>query len=242
MSIRLPKADLNTKQYTDSQLFIAGQNIHDKMLANVAEFATPPISMAVLQTQLTSYKHTSAVAIKGSKADTANKVTERTALVNMLRSLGVYVTQLAQNAYGVNKDITSVVGIINLSGFKISKTPGITNARTGIKPPIIRSVYSKTPGTVNFILRNYIAGKRGKKVYQINYRTAEIPAVPPATVPTPAGPWQSYVLTQSNKAILTSLLSGKVYDYQIAALGGRDTKLNAVNPVNFTNIQQLVVT
>lgn len=242
MSIRLPKASTNFKGYTNSQLLYAAQNIHNKILLAIADFATPPVTMVQFQTDINAFRTTSVSAIKGSKADTAAKNAARLVVKRDLQQLAYYVTQIAQATYTVNKDITAVQNLILESGFKISKGPAISNATTGIQTPIVRKAISKALGTLNFIIRNYTKGKRGKKTYQINYRTSEIPAVPPVTTPTPAGNWETFTVSGSNKITITGLIPGVKYDYAIAAIGGIDIKTNAQNPINYTDIKSIVIT
>lgn len=235
MAARLPKADSNFKNYTNSKLFLAAQNIHNLILANVATFATPPVTMTQFQTDITAYKNALAAAIKGSKAQTATKDAAKKTVQYDLRILSVYVTQIAQAQYAINKDTTAVTDIINLSGFKISKTPGTIAALGGISAPQIRHAVSRNSGEISFVTRNYKQGNRAKKTYQVNYRTSAVGT-------TPAGPWQTQTITGGNKMTITGLNIGVSYDYQIAVIGGRDTKRDANNPINYTSIRSAVVT
>lgn len=242
MAIRLPKADTFFKVYTDTELLNQAQFIHNKLVTNSADFPDLPLTVIALQTAITAYRTAAATAIKGSKAQTQAKTDAKEFLIQLLRQLAYYVTQVAQSNYTVNKNLQNVNALILESGFKISKTPGISNAVTGIDIPIVRHAISKVAGSLYFVLRNYKKGSRGKNTYQINYRTSEIPAVPPATTPTPAGPWKTFTFTSSNKVTVTGLTSGLFYDYEIAVIGRKNTKLNQQNPVNYTPIAKIVVT
>lgn len=237
MGQRLPKADRNFSILTDANLIARAQSIHDGVLANVAIFAAPPVTMAAIQTDIDNYKDFSAAAVKGSKTQTAAKNEAKKSLINDLRSTVEYVNMVVNNEYYSNGiQYEGLKTIVLLSGASLQKDPNPVASNIGIMVPIVRRAVSDQIGTLSILLRQYERFKRGTKIWQVQYRTSAIPG----TVPVPAGEWVSDTFTSGNINI-NGLDSGKYYDYQIAAVGGRDVKLNNENPINWTRIQSIVI-
>lgn len=243
MPSKLPSANLNgrgsTKRYTDSQLINRAQQIHDAMLANVATFASPQPTMIALQTLINNYQNATVAAIKGTKLQTAAKATAKKALLLALKQEQQYVNQVAQVILTPqNKTlIPAVKRIILLSGFAVSDTSNPVEAGSGLNIPIIRRAKSEMAGSIKILVRQYTAAKKNTLLWQVNYRTSAIPGTPV----TPAGPWLTQTFTGQNQILLEGLTSGISYDYQIAAIGGRDTQRNQDKPINFTPISSIVV-
>lgn len=237
MGQRLPKADRNFSILTDANLIARAQSIHDGVLANVAIFAAPPVTMAALQTDIDNYKNFSAAAVKGSKTQTAAKNEAKKSLINDLRSTVEYVNMVVNNEYYTNNiQYEGLTTIVLLSGAALQKDPKPAANNVGLGIPIIHRAISNQAGSLSILLRQYERWKRGTKIWQVQYRTSAIPG----TVPVPAGEWVSDTFTSGNINI-TGLDSGKYYDYQIAAVGGRDVKLNNENPMNWTRLQSIVI-
>lgn len=237
MGQRLPKANSEFGKLTDSGLIARAQAIHDGMVANVAIFPTPPITMLLFQGFIDNFKSTSATAVKGSKVDTALKSSAKSDLINNMRSIVTYINQVIYDQYQSNtSNLTGYRYQILLSGAGLAKEPNPAANNVGLGIPIIHRAISNQAGSLSILLRQYERWKRGTKVWQVQYRTSAIPG----TVPVPAGEWISDTFTSGNINI-TGLESGKYYDYQIAAVGGRDVKLNNENPMNWTRLQSIVI-
>lgn len=241
MSHRIPQANLYVGKYTDSQLIARAQQVHTLMVANDDLFDTPPVSMANLQSAITDYSTATAAAIKGSKVQTSTKKSTKLALVLSLKTLAIYVSQVAQvNISNTPDGILTATNIINQSGFLVSFEPVPVAPINGIKVPQIRKAISQEAGSLKILARQYVNANRNTLLWQVNYRTAAIAANPPAAA-VPAGNWLTQTFTGQNQIVLTGLTSGVTYDWQIAAIGGRDIKRNSEPPVNYTNVEQVVI-
>lgn len=240
MSKRIPQANLYIDKYTDSQLIARAQQVHDLMLANVAIFPAPslPVAMVDLQTLIDDYAAATAAAIKGTKAQTDTKNARKLDLILALKQLALYVTQVAQiNISDTPQSILIAKQTINRSGFLVSFEPRPVDPISGIPAPIVRKAVSETAGTLKILVRQYTNANRNTLTYQVNYRTSAIPGTPG----TPAGPWLTQTFTGQNQILLTGLTSGISYDWQIAAIGGRDIKRNENPPINYTPISSVVI-
>lgn len=237
MGLKLPTAITNFKM-KDSELIMIAQSVHDKMLTNVAIFATPPVTLATFQTWINLYKTASAAAIKGSKAQTNTKKQRKQTVINALRQLAWYVNQTAQVDYTIQSpaNFYNIRNIIALSGFQISKDPNPALDLSGITTPIVKQAISKEAGILHLLLRQYTTERRGTKLWQVMYRTSAIPG----TVPVAAGPWLTQTFTNSNIDVV-GLTSGKFHDYQVAAIPGLDTRLNQQKTINWTAIQKVMI-
>jgi hypothetical protein len=245
--IKLPSAttQFNQKQ---SELGKVAANIWTKMgsTQGLINFPTPAVPLTDLITAINTYTVSLATTGKNfSKNQTSAKNVAKKALINLLRTQALYVTQVAQLPYvgtgTVNTTIVNAVSqIILSSGFALNNTPTPVANQSGSMLPIVKRAISKSIGTFYLLVRNYTKQKKGVKIYQVNYRTSYIPAVPPATTPTPAGPIKTWPSTSGDITVL-GLTSGVKYDWQVGAVTGHNTKLNAPNPVNFTQWQQIVI-
>ncbi len=90
------KAIVNFSQYKDGELGGVAQYVHDQMTANAATFATPPVTMAALQTLVTDYLTKYGAKASRSTADRIAFDAAREALEDALARLGNYVNDLAQ--------------------------------------------------------------------------------------------------------------------------------------------------
>lgn len=237
MAKPLPKVDLNFKQ-KQALLIITATAVHAGLTGN-AVYPTPPITLTALQTAIDNYQAALVSSIKGSKADTSAKNDARLALINILRVEGAYVNQVNQDLYNATPSPATVTimreNIIS-SGFKIAKTLSPVQASKGLVLPKIRKLISPSSGNLYLLVKNYTEAQRGKKVFQVQYRTSATTS--PAT---PAGDWVIATLTKRFINI-SGLETGKQYDVQVAIIGGRNIKLNDQKTVNYTPIQQLIIT
>lgn len=242
MAIRVPQADLYFDKYTDTQLIARAQQVHDKMLANIATFPalTLPVDLVDLQTYIDDYTSATVAAIKGTKTQTTDKLNAKRDLQVALKSLAVYVNNRASSITGIVPNpgvVLKMAQVVNMSGFMLSKDPKPVDAVNGIPRPQIRRAISNEPGLLKILIRQYTNANRNTLLYQVQYRTSAIPS----TIPVPAGPWLTQTFTGQNQIVLTGLESGKRYDWQIAAIGGRDIKRNDNPPVNYTQIESVVI-
>lgn len=238
MGQKLPQANTRFQQ-KQSTLAQFAARVYNMMTGN-SYYPTPAIPLATLVGYINTYNAMLASSVKGSKTDTASKNAAKGTLVNALRVQAKYVTQTAYNLIATSsimeQQLQAMRTIILSSGFEISKVPNPVADTGGLDLAIIKKVISDQPGNIHILLRQYATPKRGTKTWQIQYRTA----LEPGTVPVPAGPWQTNTYTSGN-IYIDGLTSGKTYDYQIAAVGGNNTKLNQRNQVNFSVIKQVVV-
>jgi hypothetical protein len=245
--IKLPAAAMQFNQ-KQSELGKVAARIYSMMgsAQGIINFPTPAVALTDLVTAINNYTVSLSTTGKNfSKDQTALKNVTKKALINLLRTQALYVTQTAQLPYvgtgTVNTTIVnSIEQIILSSGFAVSNTPGPVANQSGSMLPVVKHAISKSVGTFYLLLRNYTKQKKGVKIYQVNYRTSEIPAVPPATVPTPAGPIKTWPSTSGDITVL-GLTPGLTYDWQVGVVTGHNTRLNAQNPVNFTPWEQIVI-
>jgi hypothetical protein len=90
------KAIINFSDYTAAELGPVAQSIHDQMTANAATFATPPVTMAALQTLVTSYDEKLVARASRAKTDVLAFNEAREALEEALSVLGGYVNGIAK--------------------------------------------------------------------------------------------------------------------------------------------------
>ena len=90
------KAIVDFTGYTAADLAPAAQAIHDNMLANAATFATPPVTMAALQTSIDTFNTKLAAKASRATADTIAFNIARHELEELLSELGGYVNLMAR--------------------------------------------------------------------------------------------------------------------------------------------------
>ena len=90
------KAITDFSKYKDGDLGPAAQFIHDEMTANAATFTAPPVTMAALQTLVTTYTTKLSAKASRASADVLAFKVARTAVETALGRLGNYVNDVAQ--------------------------------------------------------------------------------------------------------------------------------------------------
>lgn len=90
------KAIIDFSGYNAPELGPIAQTIHDKMTANAATFATPPITMTALQTLVTTYDTKLVARASRATADILAFNEARTELEDALAVLGNYVNGVAK--------------------------------------------------------------------------------------------------------------------------------------------------
>lgn len=241
MPVKYPLCFLDRK-IRQNDLLTYAQKIHNGIAANPTLYPVLdlPIPLTDFQLTIDAYQTALSNAVKGSKNSTALKNNAKTAVTYALRIYAQYIDVAARSTNPNIDQYPLIEANILASGFMVDKNPAPAQQVQGLDIPIVRRAISKEPGKFYLILRNYEASKRGKRMYSLMMRTAAIAAVPPATA-VPAGPWVSTPFTSSNMT-QQGLVSGKIYDWQVALIGGRNVKLNQQKPINYTKIQQIVIT
>ena len=90
------KASIDFSSYTAAELGPVAHTIHDKMAANAVTFATPPVPMATLQTQVTTYDAKLVARASNAKTDVIAFNEARDTLEESLGVLGNYVNTIAK--------------------------------------------------------------------------------------------------------------------------------------------------
>lgn len=90
------KAIIDFSGYTAAELGPVAQNVKDKMTANAAVFTAPPITMAALQTLITTYDAKLVARASRATADVIAFNEARDALEEGLAVLGNYVNSVAK--------------------------------------------------------------------------------------------------------------------------------------------------
>ncbi len=150
------KAIIDFSDYTAAELGPVAQIIHDKMLLNAATFTDPTITMAALQTLITTYDQKLVARASRASADVLAFNEAREALEEPLGKLGVYVNLVA--------DGDPV--IVEKSGFPsydTTHTPDTnppaapTNARVAhgtLSGSVVMRYKPERPGTTNEVQAN----------------------------------------------------------------------------------------
>lgn len=235
--LKIPTTDVKFKQKQD-QLMTRASAVYAGMNGN-ALYPTPPITMAAYVIIVNAYQDSLAEARMGTVGDTAAKNLAKKNLITAMKALAGYVNEVAAGLYSTQNSQAQIANMrvaILSSGFAISKISRPIGNGPGLKLPIIKKLQSLVPGTFSLLLRNYTRQKKGIKVYSVMWRTSATTS--PVAL---AGPWETNQYTSGNIE-QDGLVSGKMYDVQIAAVGGRNTKLNQLNPLNYTPIRQLIIT
>lgn len=239
MGVRLPSAVTNFKQ-KQSELGKVAANVYTQMgsTQGLINFPTPAVALADLVSALNTYTVSLASAGKNfAKTQTAEKNANKKALINLLRTQALYVTQVAQLPWlgtgTVNPSIIATIqNYILTSGFALNNAPGPVANTAGTGLPIVKKAISKSIGTFHLLLRNYTKQKKGVKIYMVNIRTSATPG-------HPAGNIISIPETTGNITI-EDLTSGTTYDWQVGAIIGK-TPLGTQPPINFTAWQPIVI-
>lgn len=90
------KAVIDFTSYTAAELAPLAQTIHDQMTANAVTFPSPPLTMAALLTQITTYNQKLANRASNASADVLVFNLARHDLEGALHDLGVFVNLIAK--------------------------------------------------------------------------------------------------------------------------------------------------
>ena len=193
----MKKSTFNASKLSDGILESKTHSIISSMTGN-ANFPTPTPSLAELEMAADNFSSALVKAGTGNRADVADKNAKRQVLVDLLVSMGMYVT------FAANGDVAALLS----SGFEISKDrqPAVIT-----KPEIVRVENGLSSGQ---LLLNVKAVK-GAHSYLHEYTTD-------ATL-APAS-WVSTTSTTA-KGVLSNLQPGTVYYCRVAAVGANNQLL-----------------
>ena len=90
------KAIIDFGSYTAPELTPVAQTIHDQITANAATFTSPPTTMVVLATLITTYAQKLAARASNASLDVLAFQTARAVLEGALHDLGIYVNLIAK--------------------------------------------------------------------------------------------------------------------------------------------------
>lgn len=189
-----PKITTGFQRYTDGNLEAKAQSIIDDMTGN-KHFSKPVPSLAEISKALAEFIKAEADALSGAKLDRAVKEEKKTALIQQLNQLALYVQATGEG------DETILVS----SGFSLSKKPepiGILE-----KPHDLQI----TPQEGGMIKMRFKAVK-GAHSYRYEYKKVEDTE------------WEVVVHTKSN-LLITGLESGKQYEFRVAGVGPQPERI-----------------
>ena len=190
------KASIDLSNFTNAELGPIAQTIHDQMDANAATFATPPVTMAALQTLITTYDAKLVARASNASADVLALNTAREELDEALRVLGHYVNGVAKG------DAT----IVNQSGF-----PAYTTARTpDTTPPAAQQNLKLTQGELPGSLVARYKPDRKNSTNEVQTNTGD---------PNTESAWQTKGIFQGGKAELTGYTPGSLVWVRVRTVG-----------------------
>lgn len=143
-----PQVKINVKQSNYAAVAALGQQIHDQMLANAADFPVPIPSMATLQTQVTAL--VAAIANwgpVGNRGSHAQLVALRSA-TNVVYTSLILLAAFVQNLVDPSLSYPDQTAFILSSGLSVKNAPtpqGVLNAPEGLIQMISPSVPLSTP-------------------------------------------------------------------------------------------------
>ena len=190
------KAIINFDGYAAADLAPVAQTIHDQMTANAATFATPPVTMAALQTLLATF--TTKLAAKASRAtaDILAFNAARDELETALGDLGNYVNGLAKG----DAIIVEKSGIPSYTA-RQSGPPGVPAA-----PSDLRLRHGDVPGAIVARYRP----DRERSMNEVQKCTGD-PAI--------EANWQPVGIFSGGKAIIDGTLPGQLLWLRVRTCG-----------------------
>jgi hypothetical protein len=196
------KTSLAFAQLPDSDLSDATNGVITSMTGNT-NYTKPPVTLAVLTSQLSDFNSALAAMVQGETQATATKNAAREVLVTSLRALANYV----QGA--CNNDLPTLLS----SGFQANSTGG---APAPLDKPAIQAV-ENAMSTQLLVRLSPITNARSYEV-RVSYG--------------PNG-WQTAgIFTQARRIVLQNLTPGTKYDIQARAVGGTTGYSDWSDPVS----------
>jgi hypothetical protein len=192
------KAIIDFSNYSAAELGPAAQNIHDKMLLNAAVFTGPPITLAALQTLVTTYDQKLVAKASRAKADTIAFNEARDDLEDKLGTLGNYVNTIADGD----------AMIVEQSGFPSYVTGATPDTNPPAAPTNLRLRQEDVSGMV---LARYKPDRPGS-TNEVQINTGD---------PNVAADWHTRGMFQGGRAELTGLTPGTVVWVRVRTVGLR---------------------
>jgi hypothetical protein len=161
-----------------------------------ANFPTPPVDLAALKTATASLSALMAAALDGSKKVVAEKKTQRTAVIKMLRLLGRYVEVACKDDMAIFKS----------SGFEPASTTRTTTQ------PLSEKIRKIQHGANSGQIAVWIRSVAKASSYEFRYGAVGAGGAPPASWTT------QLVATVKTPIHLSGLTPGTTYAFQARAL------------------------
>ena len=190
------KAVINFENYTSLELGPIGQTIHDKMLLNAVTFDDPPISMATLQTLVTTYDQKLVARASRATADVVAFNEAREALEDALSALGGYVNGLAKGD----------VMIVEESGFPSYDTTHTADTSPPAAPTNLRLSQGDLSGSV---LARYKADRQ-PSTNEVQTTTGD---------PNVDANWQTKGMFQGGRAEMSGFTPGVIVWVRVRTVG-----------------------
>ncbi|MBL9132349.1 MAG: hypothetical protein JNG86_14185 [Verrucomicrobiaceae bacterium] len=190
------KAIIDFSGYTAAELSPVAQVIHDKMTLNAAVFPGPPVTMAELQTQITTYDQKLVARASRARADVIAFNEARDALEGSLGTLGNHVNTVAKGD----------PVIVEQSGF-----PSYATARTpDTSPPAAPTDLRLRAGDVSGSVVARYKPDRPQSTNEVQTNTGD---------PNNDAAWQLKGLFQGGRAELTGLTPGTLLWVRVRTVG-----------------------
>lgn len=190
------KAIINFEDYSASELGPVAQNIHDKMTLNAASFADPPVTMAALQTLITSYDAKLVARASRAKADIIAFNEVREELRDKLGVLGNYVNGVA------NGDPV----VVEQSGFPSYETTRVQDN----SPPAAPTNLRVRQGDVSGAMVARYKPDRPQSVNEVQTTTGD---------PTVESAWQTKGLFKGGRAEMDGFTPGTLVWVRVRTVG-----------------------
>ena len=176
------KAIIDFSSYTAAELGPLAQHIHDELVANVATFATPTVTMAAFATLITDYNTKLVARESHATVDMIAFTNSRDALEAALNRLGNYVNDVAQG-----DPVT-----VELSAFPAYMTARSADTSAPAAPENLRLRHGDVSGS---IVARYKA-QRQPSTNEVQINTGN---------PNTESDWRAGGIFQGQKAVLTGL-------------------------------------
>ncbi len=190
------KAIIDFSGYTAPELGPVAQNIHDKVLLNVATFATPSVTMTALQTLITTYDSKLVARASGAKADTLAFNEARGELEESLGVLGNYVN-------GVAKGNAVIVEQSGYPSYETDKAPDTT-------PPAAPIDLKLRQGDLSGVIVARYKPQRQRSTNEVQINTGD---------PNTEADWHTKGLFQSGRAEMSGFTPGTVVWVRVRTVG-----------------------
>ncbi len=195
-SMNNSKAIIDFSPYPAAELGPVAHMIHDQMVLNAATFTAPPVTMAALQTLITTYDAKLILRASRATADIMAFNVAREALEESLGVLGNYVNGIAKGD----------AMIVEKSGF-----PSYTTARTpNTAPPAAPIDLRLRPGDLSGSITARYKPDRQGSTNEVQVNTGD---------PNNAAGWQTKGMYQGGKAVVDGLTPGAMVWVRVRTVG-----------------------